>query len=112
MGKKICDHITAIRLVRKFCFCAKYLLTLLSLCSREAIENLDSILDLPGLDGAFVGPSDLSISLGFPPSGSPTEPVVTKAIDKVLEGCKKRGKLRFIYCGDKERARQMLDKGW
>ena len=105
MGKKICDHMYVSYVLSK-------VLTLLSLCSREAIENLDSILDLPGLDGAFVGPSDLSISLGFPPSGSPTEPVVTKAIDKVLEGCKKRGKLRFIYCGDKERARQMLDKGW
>jgi len=89
-----------------------YVKVLAMIETREAIENLDSILDLPGLDGAFVGPSDLSISLGFPPSGSPTEPVVTKAIDKVLEGCKKRGKLRFIYCGDKERARQMLDKGW
>lgn len=108
MGKKICDHITAM-----YVWFVRFVpSTLLSLCSREAIENLDSILDLPGLDGAFVGPSDLSISLGFPPSGSPTEPVVTKAIDRVLEGCKKRGKLRFIYCGDKERARQMLDKGW
>merc|ERR1719150_1930934 len=34
--------------------------------TREAIENLDSILDLEGLDGAFLGPSDLSISLGVP----------------------------------------------
>merc|ERR1712241_964627 len=35
-----------------------------------------------------------------------------EAIENLLEGCKKRGKLRFIYCGDKDRARQMLDKGW
>merc|ERR1712001_802760 len=34
--------------------------------TRKAIQNLDSILDLKGVDGAFLGPSDLSISLGVP----------------------------------------------
>merc|ERR1712013_778092 len=52
----------------------------------EAIQNLDDILDLEGLDGAFVGPSDLSISLGVAPSGSPTDPRVVAAIKKVLHG--------------------------
>ena len=80
--------------------------------TREAIENLDSILDLPGLDGAFVGPSDLSISLGVAPSGTPTDPVVTSAIEKVLAGCKARGKLRLLYCGDKQRATEALSQGW
>ena len=51
--------------------------------TREGIENVDAILDVEGLDGAFVGPSDLSISLGFPPKGNPTEPTVLKAIAQV-----------------------------
>jgi len=78
----------------------------------EAIKNLDSILDLEGLDGAFVGPSDLSISLGVTVSGSPTDPTVVAAIKKVLEGCKARGKLSMLYCGDKERAEASLAEGW
>merc|ERR1712154_723269 len=78
----------------------------------EAIKNLDDILDLDGLDGAFVGPSDLSISLGVAPSGSPTDPVVVAAIRKVLDGCRKRGKLSMLYCGDKERAKESLAEGW
>ena len=78
----------------------------------EAIKNLDSILDLDGLDGAFVGPSDLSISLGVAPSGSPTDPTVVAAIKKVLEGCQARGKLCLLYCGDKERAQAALAEGW
>ena len=89
-----------------------YVKVLAMIETREAIENLDSILDLPGLDGAFVGPSDLSISLGVAPSGTPTDPVVTGAIDKVLAACKARGKLRMLYCGDKERAKQALSQGW
>merc|ERR1712002_908148 len=69
--------------------------------TREAIQNLDSILDLEGLDGAFLGPSDLSISLGVNTDlGVPRDPEVVSAIQKVLEGCKSRGKLGLIYCGD------------
>merc|ERR1712179_798144 len=78
----------------------------------EAIENLDEILDLEGLDGAFVGPSDLSISLGVAPSGSPTDPRVVAAIKKVLQGCQKRNKFSLLYCGDKERAQASLAEGW
>merc|ERR1711915_882443 len=59
----------------------------------EAIQNLDSILDLA-------------------PSGSPTDPTVVAAIRKVLEGCQKRGKLSMLYCGDKERAKESLAEGW
>merc|ERR1712215_306903 len=78
----------------------------------EAIQNLDSILDLEGLDGAFVGPSDLSISLGVAPSGSPTDPTVVAAIKKVREGCQARGKVCLLYCGDKKRAKEALAEGW
>jgi len=81
--------------------------------TREAIQNLDSILDLEGLDGAFLGPSDLSISLGVNTDlGVPRDPEVVSAIQKVLEGCKTRNKLGMIYCGSRERARQCLDQGW
>jgi len=81
--------------------------------TREAIENLDSILDLEGLDGAFLGPSDLSISLGVPTDlGLPKDPEVIAAIQKVLDGCKARGKMGLIYCGDNERAKACLKQGW
>merc|ERR1712098_603276 len=78
----------------------------------EAIKNLDSILDLDGLDGAFVGPCDLSISLGVAPSLIPSDPVVLSAIEKVLEGCKKRGKIGMLMCGDKKSGETALKQGW
>lgn len=81
--------------------------------TREAIQNLDSILDLEGLDGIFLGPSDLSISLGVTTDlGLPKDPEVLGAIDKVLAGCKARGKLSMIFCGSKEWARDCLKQGW
>ena len=46
---------------------------------KEAIENIDELLKVEGIDVFFIGPSDLSQSLGFP--GNPKAPVVAEAID-------------------------------
>ena len=48
----------------------------------EAIANLDEILAVEGIDVFFIGPSDLSQSMGFP--GDPKAPPVAKAIDEAL----------------------------
>ena len=46
---------------------------------REAIENIDELLAVDGIDVFFIGPSDLSQSMGFP--GNPKAPPVAEAID-------------------------------
>ena len=46
---------------------------------KEAIENIDELLQVEGIDVFFIGPSDLSQSMGFP--GNPKAPVVAEAID-------------------------------
>lgn len=48
----------------------------------EAIEHLDEILAAPDLDGVFIGPADLSASLGYP--GRPDHPAVSDVIDRVV----------------------------
>src|SRR5207247_8603800 len=52
----------------------------------EAVKNIEQILEVEGIDVAFVGPSDLSMSLGHFPNW--TEPDVLAAMDKVLKSCK------------------------
>jgi len=54
--------------------------------SSEAIDNIDEIVKLKGLDAVLVGPYDLSASLGKP--GEINDPVVQSAIDKVIKSCK------------------------
>jgi 2-keto-3-deoxy-L-rhamnonate aldolase RhmA len=49
----------------------------------EAVKNLDEILRVPDLDGIFVGPADLSNSLGY--VGRPDAPEVQAVIDQVLQ---------------------------
>ena len=59
--------------------------------TREALTALDDILSVPGLDGIYVGPSDLSASLGYPPALDPEQPEVVEAISTILKGAKMRG---------------------
>lgn len=53
----------------------------------EAVENIDRILSVPGIDVAFIGPVDLSVSLGVPMQTD--HPKVLEACEKVLKACEK-----------------------
>ena len=64
-------------------------LVILQVESEEAIENLDEITRVPGLDVSLIGFSDLSISLGVP--GEFKHKRVLKAIERVFEVCTKNG---------------------
>lgn len=59
--------------------------------SREGVENVQAIAAVPGIGGLFVGPSDLSFSLGLPEG----DPKVEEAILKVAAACKESG----VPCG-------------
>ena len=77
--------------------------------TREAIENIDAILSVEGIDVGLIGPNDLSISLGIPDQmGSD---VLKKAIDKVVETAKKRGKATGIHIGNIEAIKTWRTKG-
>lgn len=56
-----------------------------------AVENIDSILDTPGIDLVFIGPFDLHISLGLAPGLWSELPTFRTAIDHVIVACLKRG---------------------
>ena len=57
----------------------------------EAVENLDDILSVPGLDAAYVGPSDLSLTLGLPPGNNDGKVAFDEALATIVEGCARHG---------------------
>ena len=63
----------------------------------EAVENLDSILSVPGIDAVYVGPADLSRTLGLPPAGDHDHPDFVGAIDTILAGCARAGIVPGIH---------------
>ena len=80
--------------------------------TRQALEDLDGILDVAGLDAVFVGPSDLGQSLGYGPGVDREEPEVIEAIDKVLAAARDRGLAAGIFAGSSGYASRMVEKGF
>ena len=63
--------------------------------SREAVENIDDIVSVDGVDGVFIGPYDLSASYGI--VGQLDEPPMQAARTRVLQACLNRGKAPGIH---------------
>src|SRR5207245_6200827 len=80
--------------------------------TQEALDNLDAILSTPGLDAIYIGPSDLSISLGYAPGGDKPDEWMMAALKKVLDGCKRHKVQPGIHCGAPSYAKQMIGMGF
>lgn len=87
--------------------------TILSLAMIETVQalgNLDEILSTPGLDGIYVGPADLALSMGHEARLDPVEPKVLDAISTIIEGAKRHKLYAGIHCGSVDFAKKAL--GW
>lgn len=79
--------------------------------TRQALDNLQSILAVPGLDGVLVGPGDLSIALSggqLDPDGS----AVREAMGVVLQAAQAAVKLACAYGGSVSRTRELFEQGY
>lgn len=74
-----------------------------------ALDNLEAIAAVDGVDGVFIGPADLSASLGHP--GDIGHPEVRRAIDHAIRRIRTCGKAPGILMIDEARARECLDLG-
>ena len=63
----------------------------------EAISNLDDILAVPGIDAVYVGPADLSITLGLKPGNNDGEAKFDDALATIVKGCQNAGIVPGIH---------------
>jgi 4-hydroxy-2-oxoheptanedioate aldolase len=82
---------------------------LLQVETAEALGRLEEIAGVEGVDGIFLGPSDISTSMGFP--GQPTHPEVKAAIFDAIDRLKAMGKPAGILTLDEGFARECLARG-
>jgi 4-hydroxy-2-oxoheptanedioate aldolase len=75
-----------------------------------ALEHMDDILAVPGLDVLFVGPSDLAQSMGLP--GQPNHPEVTKVADEVVARAKAAGVRTGTVAYSIELAQSVMERGF
>ena len=78
----------------------------------QALDNLDAILSVEGIDAIYIGPSDLSISLGCRPDFDSPEPKAAQAIEHILERAKAHGVVAGIHNGAPEAALARIAKGF
>jgi len=80
--------------------------------TKGALDNLDSILSVEGLDAIYIGPSDLSLTLGCNPAFDEVEPPVAQAIQHILDRAKAHKVVAAIHNGTAEVALQRIAMGF
>lgn len=76
---------------------------------KRAIENIDQMVSVRGVDAALIGPNDLSISLGVP--GEHGHPLMVEAIQRVVDACRRHGAASGIHIRDMEKLLFWRERG-
>jgi len=77
-----------------------------------ALDHLDDILSVEGLDAIYIGPSDLSLALGCTPTFDDLDPRAAEAVDHILARAKAHGVVAGIHNGSPEAALARIAKGF
>jgi len=80
--------------------------------TKQAIENIESILDVKGIAGIYVGPSDLGFSYGMKPILDREEPEILAIYEKLIAETSKRGIKAGIHCGTAAYAARAIGMGF
>ncbi len=85
------------------------ILIIMQIETQRGMEHLDEILSVPGLSVAYLGPHDLSTSMGLP--GEVGYPRVVEAISEFLRGCKRHGVVPGIWVDSIKDGRNWMRRG-
>ncbi len=88
----------------------EHMLVTFILETKEALENLEEIMSVPGVDALYFGPFDLCYSMGLNPLNLPM-PEIEEEIDRAVELSKKTGVAVGIGAGTPEELNRRLDQG-
>jgi 2-dehydro-3-deoxyglucarate aldolase/4-hydroxy-2-oxoheptanedioate aldolase len=84
-------------------------LVVIQIESALAVESIDELVAVQGVDVALIGPNDLSISLGVP--GDYEHPSMVEAIQKVVDSCAKQGVASGIHIRDMSVLQFWMERG-
>ncbi|MEW9673052.1 HpcH/HpaI aldolase/citrate lyase family protein [Ammoniphilus sp. 3BR4] len=77
--------------------------------TREAVEKLDEILNIEGVDVFFVGPGDLSAAMGY--AKNPNDPEFISIVEECIRKITCKGKIAGTYVGNVEQAQKYVELG-
>ncbi|MEZ5776921.1 MAG: aldolase/citrate lyase family protein [Paracoccaceae bacterium] len=88
------------------------ILALAMIETQEAVANAEAILATEGLDGIYLGPNDLSLAYGQPPSSEPTDPEVAGIILDLAAKARAAHRVAGIFCSSGEAAAARINDGF
>ncbi|KAF9879962.1 aldolase citrate lyase family protein [Colletotrichum karsti] len=88
------------------------LLTMVQIETKEALDSVDEIAAVEGIDVLFIGPFDLGNNIGHPVINGVIKKELSDAIDRILEATHKAGKKAGIFCTSGEQSKFFGDKGF
>ena len=80
--------------------------------TKEAVENIDSILSVPNLTGIYIGPGDMNSSYGLKPSFDVKDNPTYANIKMIVKKAKEKGKIAGIHNGTTSYAKEMMNIGY
>ena len=78
----------------------------------EGIEKMDEIISTPGVDAAYIGPTDLALALGLPPVMDNDEPRHIETVNAILASCKRHGVVAGIHTNSSKFTQRYIDQGF
>jgi 4-hydroxy-2-oxoheptanedioate aldolase len=89
-----------------------HIMTIVQIESKTAVENIDEILSVPGIDVAFIGPNDLCASLGVTPFSESQDPVFLEALEKIKAAGKRHNVPLGIFGSDGNAVAMRIAEGF
>lgn len=77
-----------------------------------AVEAIDEILSVSGIDAVMIGPTDLAMDMGLPPRADHPDPQHKALCQQVLEGCRRHDVVPGIFTAGPEEAARRAAEGW
>jgi len=77
--------------------------------TKKAVENIEQLVSIPGVDAVMIGPQDLSLSLGMP--GELKHPQMADSFQRIIAACQKYGVAPGVHLLDMDSAREWIGKG-
>jgi 4-hydroxy-2-oxoheptanedioate aldolase len=88
------------------------ILVIVQIENAQALDNIDAICSVPGVDVVFVGPNDLRTQLGLPTSSEGAEPVFVAALERIKAAARRYNLPLGIYSSGGQAAAQRITEGF
>jgi 4-hydroxy-2-oxoheptanedioate aldolase len=80
--------------------------------TERGLTNVDAIARTQGVDGIYIGPSDLTIALGHATLAGPESPLLREPIEQIAAACRRNGIIAGIHCVDGASAGRFAERGF